>query len=62
MLTQEMGAWWPASHHIGKTPFAEIIVAPRRGGRWFERNAAGDECDWGRVLVFEPPKRLEVIS
>jgi DinB superfamily/Activator of Hsp90 ATPase homolog 1-like protein len=59
-LTQKMGTWWPATHHIGKTPFAEIVVEPHAGGRWFERDAAGAECQWGKVLLWDPPKQLVV--
>lgn len=53
-----MGEWWAASHHIAPKPFAEIVVEPRAEGRWFERDADGAECEWGKVLVWDPPRLL----
>lgn len=57
-FTERTDTWWPRSHHIGgKEPFTAIIE-PRAGGRWYERAGDGSECDWGRVLAYEPPERV----
>jgi uncharacterized protein YndB with AHSA1/START domain len=59
VFTARFDTWWPIeSHHIGATMATEVIMEPRSGGRWFERDADGNECDWGYVTEFEPPGRL----
>jgi uncharacterized protein YndB with AHSA1/START domain len=59
VFTTGMTAWWPLrTHTIGTKPAAEAVMEPREGGRWFERAADGTECEWGRVLAWEPPHRV----
>ena len=56
VFVEQMEVWWPAAHHIGANPFQSIFVEPRVGGRWFERDASGNECDWGQVRAWDPPR------
>lgn len=59
-FTDSFGRWWPADYHIGQAEMVDAILEPGEGGRWYERGVDGSECDWGRVLVWEPPNRLVV--
>jgi uncharacterized protein YndB with AHSA1/START domain len=58
VFTERQDTWWPRAHHIGSCAEFTAIVEPRVGGRWYERGKDGSECDWGKVLTWEPPKRL----
>ncbi|HYW25187.1 MAG TPA: SRPBCC family protein [Terriglobales bacterium] len=60
VFTESIDTWWPREYHIGQAEMAEAIMEPRAGGRWYERGTDGSECDWGRVLAWEPPHRLVV--
>jgi uncharacterized protein YndB with AHSA1/START domain len=55
-----MTSWWPADHHIGSAPIAEIVVEPHAGGRWFTRHQDGTETSTGVVRAWEPPGRFVV--
>ena len=57
-FTQHIDAWWPRKNHIGRDEKFQATLEPHVGGRWYERGESGAECDWGRVLVWEPPQRL----
>jgi uncharacterized protein YndB with AHSA1/START domain len=58
LFCAHMERWWPAGRTVGKQPHVAIVMEPRPGGRWFERDADGVETHWGKVLAWEPPSRL----
>jgi uncharacterized protein YndB with AHSA1/START domain len=58
LFVSRISEWWFAGKGIGQSPFKEIILEPRAGGRWFERAADGVETNWGEVLEWQPPARV----
>ena len=58
VFTEKMDTWWPATHHIGKADLKSIVLERRANGRWAEIGTDGSECQWGKVLVWDPPKRI----
>jgi len=58
VFTDGIGRWWNPEYSIGKEPYATTVIEPRAGGRWYESGESGGECEWGRVLVWQPPLRV----
>ncbi|HUP49746.1 MAG TPA: SRPBCC family protein [Thermoanaerobaculia bacterium] len=58
VFTSRFDKWWPRDHHILEAPLVNVVLEPRAGGRWYEVAADGSECDWGNVLIWDPPRRL----
>jgi uncharacterized protein YndB with AHSA1/START domain len=56
--TSRIDTWWPADHTASGEPSAVIVLEPALGGRLFERASGGVEHDWGRVTLWEPPRRF----
>ena len=57
VFTNGIDTWWPRSHHIGSAPSEG---GDRAESRWplLWPPIDGTECEWGQVLVWDPPKRL----
>jgi uncharacterized protein YndB with AHSA1/START domain len=60
VFTEGFDSWWPRSHHIAEGDLERAVIEPREGGRWYERTTTGVECDWGTVLVWDPPRQVSL--
>jgi uncharacterized protein YndB with AHSA1/START domain len=58
VFTEGMNTWWPRAHKIGKAALKTAVLEQKINGRWYEIDDDGSQCEWGKVLVWEPPERL----
>lgn len=58
VFTTGIGRWWPKSHKIGHSDLDRPVIEPKAGGRWYEIDVDGSQCEIGKVLAWEPPVRL----
>ncbi len=58
IFTDGIDKWWPRDHHIGSAPLKQMVVEPKEGGRWYSTSEDGSECENGKVLAWDPPKRV----
>jgi uncharacterized protein YndB with AHSA1/START domain len=61
VFTSRMGEWWPREHRIGSSRKVDIVVESGTGGWVLEVGEDGSQCQTGRVVAWEPPRRLVVL-
>ena len=58
VFTERFDRIKPREHNLLGVDIAESVFEPRVGGRVYDRGVDGSECQWGRVLAYEPPDRI----
>ena len=58
MFTEGIQEWWDPNHHLLDAPLETMTFEPRAGGHIIDRYVDGRECQWARVLAYEPPTRV----
>jgi uncharacterized protein YndB with AHSA1/START domain len=60
VFTEGIGTWFPPEYNLLPVAIAERVFEPRVGGHVYDRGIDGTECHWGRVLAYEPPRRVVI--
>jgi uncharacterized protein YndB with AHSA1/START domain len=58
VFTEDFDRIKPREHNMLGVEIAETVFEPREEGRIYDRGVDGSECQWARVLAFEPPDRV----
>ena len=58
VFTEDFDSIKPREHNMLAVEIAETVFETREGGRIYDRGVDGSECQWARVLAYEPPDRV----
>ena len=58
VFTEDFDSIKPREHNMLQVEIAETVFEAREGGRIYDRGVDGSECQWARVLAYEPPDRV----
>jgi putative hydrolases of HD superfamily len=57
-FTAGLSGWWPREYTWSQDTLQDIGMGSAPGAMCYEIGPGGFHCDWGRVLAWEPPRRL----
>jgi uncharacterized protein YndB with AHSA1/START domain len=60
VFTEQFDMIKPREHNMLEVDIADSVFEPREGGRVYDRGVDGSECQWARVLAYEPPDRIVI--
>jgi Activator of Hsp90 ATPase homolog 1-like protein len=61
IFTERFGEWWPIqTYSIGRAKAKAAIFEGGVDGRVYEVIEGGEEAQWGRVTVWDPPAQIEL--
>ncbi len=60
LFAEGLANWWPREYTWSQDVLQRIGLEPRVGGRCYEIGPHEFHSDWGRVLVWDPPHRLQL--
>jgi uncharacterized protein YndB with AHSA1/START domain len=58
VFTNRFGDFKPPEHNLLQVPIAETVFEPKVGGHIVDRGTDGSECQWARILAYDPPHRV----
>jgi uncharacterized protein YndB with AHSA1/START domain len=58
IFTEDFDKVKPREHNMLAVEIAETVFEQREGGRIYDRGVDGSQCQWARVLAYEPPDRV----